>query len=137
MTVSDYVCTLLLQTISCQLWLCTTTSANTLIAVVHLTIYTFSPITSIYLLFSMHHYLLPFHPLTNNREFTNDTLHWQVILHMAWVSYMFTCSYSLSDPFFFTIIIMVIISTHVAGSNWVNMGPMKHQLPFLNNTNSV
>ena len=52
----------------------TTTSVNTLIAVVHLTINTFSPITSIYLLFSMQHYLLPFHPLTTNRD-TNDTLH--------------------------------------------------------------
>ena len=40
-------------------------------------------------------------------------------------------------PIFFTIIIMVIIITHVVGSNWVNMGPMKHQLPFLNNTNGV
>ena len=30
----------------------------------------FSPITSIYLLFSLQHYLLPLHPLT-----TNDALH--------------------------------------------------------------
>ena len=37
-SVSDYkVCTLLLQTISCQVWLCTTTSVNSLIAVVHYT----------------------------------------------------------------------------------------------------
>ena len=46
-----------------------TTSANTLIAVVHLAIYIFYPITSIYLLFSDQHFLLPFHQLT-----TNDTL---------------------------------------------------------------
>ena len=37
-SVSDYkICTLLLQTISCQLLLCTTTSVNSLIAVVHFT----------------------------------------------------------------------------------------------------
>ena len=37
-SVSDYKnCTLLLQTISCQVWLCTTTSVNSLLAVVHFT----------------------------------------------------------------------------------------------------
>ena len=42
-SVSDYVHTFLLQTISCEEWLCTATaiSANTLIAVVHLTIFFF------------------------------------------------------------------------------------------------
>ena len=53
--------------------LCTTTTANiiSIVAVVHLINNKyFSPITSIYLLFSLQHYLLPFHPLT-----TSDTLH--------------------------------------------------------------
>ena len=37
-SVSDYkICTLLLQTISCQLCLCTTTSVNSVISVVHFT----------------------------------------------------------------------------------------------------
>ena len=95
-----------------------------------LTINIFSPITRIYLLFPRQHYLLPFHPLT-----TNDTLHKQSLLHlllkMAWVSctYSFTYSYSLHHTNFF------IIIPHVGGSNGVNTGPMKHWLPFLNNTN--
>ena len=57
---------------------------------------------------------------------------------MAWVSCIFTCSYSLShqEPmiapiFFFTIF------THVGGSNGVNRGPMKHWSSFLNNTNPI
>ena len=99
-SVSDYICTLLLQTITCQVWLCTTTVANNLIAVGHLTINIFSPISSIYLLFSLQHYLLPFHPLT-----TNDTLHklllllLHLLLKMARVDCTFTCSYSLLHPF--------------------------------------
>ena len=50
-------------------------------------------------------------------------------LKIAFVCCIFACSYSLSHPFSFTII------THVGGSNGVNTGPMKHWLPFLNNTN--
>ena len=64
-SVSDYVYTLLLQTCDYVLQ-----QVQTLSSCNHLTIYIFSPITSIYLLFSLRHYLLPFHPLT-----TNNTLH--------------------------------------------------------------
>ena len=49
-----------------------------------------------------------------------------LLLEMAWVSYVFTCNYSIF-PFPLT------LSTHVGGSNGVNTGPMKHWLPFLNN----
>ena len=52
-------------------------------------------------------------------------------LKIACVCCIFACSYSLSHPFSFTII------THVGGSNGVNTGPMKHWLPFLNNTNPI
>ena len=67
---SDYVCTLLLQTIVVKVWLCTKTSANTHCCRSLDNKYLFSPITSIDLLFSLQHYLLPFHPLT-----TTDTPH--------------------------------------------------------------
>ena len=95
-----------------------------------LTINIFSPITRIYLLFSLQHYLTPFHPLT-----TNDTRHKQLLLHlllkMEWVSCIFTYSYSLHHTHFFITII------HVGGSNGVNTRPMKHWLPFLNNTSPI
>ena len=67
---SDYVCTLLLQTIVVKVWLCTKTSANTHCCRSLNNKYLFSPITSTDLLFSLQHYLLPFHPLT-----TTDTPH--------------------------------------------------------------
>ena len=38
--------------------------------------------------------------------------------------------------FTITLIFFTVI-THVGGSNGVNMGPIKHWLPFLNNTNPV
>ena len=88
----------------------------------------FSPITSIYLLFSLQHYLLPFHPLTTMTHFTSN---YYYTLKIAGVCCIFACSYSLSHLFSFTII------THVGGSNGVNTGPMKHWLPFLNNTNPI
>ena len=47
--------------------LCTTTTANNLAhCCSSLNNNYLSPITSIYLLFSLQHYLLPFHPLTTN-----------------------------------------------------------------------
>ena len=67
---SDYVCTLLLQTIVVKVWLCTKTSANTHCCRSLNNKYLFSPITITDLLFSLQHYLLPFHPLT-----TTDTPH--------------------------------------------------------------
>ena len=52
-------------------------------------------------------------------------------LKIACVCCIFACSYSLSHLFSFTII------THVGGSSGVDTGPMKHWLPFLNNTNPI
>ena len=52
-------------------------------------------------------------------------------LKIACVCCIFACSYSLSHPFSFT------ITTHEGGSNAVNTGPMKHCLPFLNNTKPI
>ena len=62
---------------------------------------------------------------------TQLTSNYYYTLKIACVWCIFACIYSLSHPFSFTIF------THVGGSNGVNMGPMKHWLPFLNNTNPI
>ena len=62
---------------------------------------------------------------------THFTSNYYYTLMMTWVSCIFAWIYSLSHPFSLTII------THVGGSNGVNTEPMKHWLPFLNNTNPL
>ena len=62
---------------------------------------------------------------------THFTSNYCYTLKIACVCRIFAYSCSLSHPFSFTII------THVGGSNGVNTGPMKHWLPFLNNTNPI
>ena len=62
---------------------------------------------------------------------THFTSNYYYTLEIACVCCIFACSYSLSHLFSFTII------THVGGSSGVDTGPMKHWLPFLNNTNPI
>ena len=62
-------------------------------------------------------------------HFTSNYYHYT--LKIACVGCIFPCSYSLSHPFSFT------MTTHVEGSNGVNTKPMKHWLPFLNNTSPI
>ena len=62
---------------------------------------------------------------------THFTSNYYYTLEIAYVCCIFACSYSLSHLFSFTII------THVGGSSGVDTGPMKHWLPFLNNTNPI
>ena len=62
---------------------------------------------------------------------THFTSNYYYTLEIACVCCIFACSYSLSHLFSFTII------THVGGSSGVDTGPMKHWLPFLNNTKPI
>ena len=118
--------------------LCTTTTANTLIAasnrlliaVVHLTINIFRqfPAFTCYVhcsIISCHfiHSLLMTH-LTSNNYYT------LIITDGVGQPHIHLQLYTIT-PIFFTII------TYVGGSNGVNTGPMKHQLTFLNNTNPI
>ena len=79
------------------------------------------------MLFSLQHYLPPFHPLTT------DTLgggggegnYYTLIIKMACVCSIFTCSYTLTHPFFLYIYTII---THVGGSNGVITETMKHYI---------
>ena len=92
-----------LQTISCQEWLSTKKSENTLIAVVHLTI---NIISSNYqhLLVVFTAAISPIIPSTHYCWHTSQIIIYNytfVVLEMAWVSWILACSCSLSHLFSF------------------------------------
>ena len=110
------------------MWLCTETSANNFIAVVHLTIYFFLQLQafncfhcSIFSYYFIHSLLL--------RHFENNYYTYYYRLHgLAFIKQTqlhITLQLSTTTHFLLTII------THVGIPNGVNTGPMQHWLPFL------
>ena len=122
--------TLLLQTISCQVWLCTTTNANILITVVHLTINIFLPLPVFTCYF--HCSIISSHFIIWLLK-THFTTNYYCTYYKRWHG---LAAYSPAVIHYHTHFLLTII-THVGGSNGVTTGPMKHRLPFLNNTHPI
>ena len=92
------------------------------LAVIHLTINISFSNYNIYLLFSLQHYLLPFHPLT-----TSDTLHKCLLLHIK----DSMCSLHIRLQSFIITPIFFSYNYTIGESNAVNTGPVKQWLPSL------
>ena len=125
------ICTLLLQTISCQVFNYVLQQVQTLTCC--------SSLNNKYFCLQLPEFTCYFHCSIISYHFiysllmTHFTSHYYYTLKIAWVNCIF--AYSDSPSYLFSLTIPVI--TNAGGSNGVNTGPMKHWLPFLNNTNPI
>ena len=110
--------------------LCTTTSANTLIAVVHLTVNIFRQLPA----FTCHfHCSITFCHFIHSLLMTHFTSNYYYTYYQRWHG---LAAYS-PAVIHYNIHFLFTIITHVGGSNGVNTGAMKHWLPFLSNTDPI